>query len=500
MPNFDELLGLINPAQGGVPVAPQPQPEPENDLSSLLRAIDDIKNQNKDLDTKEDKILKSMGVSPRSIQARMIEEDKPKGFWKTLGKYGSEALLGAVSGKGYVPYSDRMYGKAMDEYSVNARANEKQLASVTQQKNKLTDTETKLRQAAARMGVDYDKLALQKDGLNLKRSIFDAGADQRAANVNKTNAQTDLIGSQAQKVGADTENVLTKTNILGQTMGLGGLNGAAMALTNKANADKVEPFVELLKRVDADKQKNKTLAPQKQGAASLGLRNYSGAADEVTGLPMLIDKQGNVVAPKLGNARAVPKLTGENAGAVSRAVSAYKQMDELEPLIDKIAAKGKFGALPGSWEKFTSDQGLNTDPDIAELKNMISSVSKFGAGIHRQNSVESAKDIYNQIMLLKSSPEAMKAGLRAVRKAFVERGMIPGSEPYWASMGYDKEEIGSQFGIRKHGGAATPGVSPSKAKSDRRPTPMERSMSGVSGGSDLEKAKAALLKKIQGSK
>jgi hypothetical protein len=262
MPNLDELLGLINPAQGGTPITPQP--EPEDEVSAILRGIQDIETQNKGLNEREATILKAMGVSPRKIQEEMIASDKPKGFWKTLGKFGAEALTGAAMGKGYVPYSERMYGKAVNEYEAQSRANEKQLSSLTQQKNKITDSETKLRAAAARMGVDYDKLALQKDALDFKRTQHADGAPKRKAEVSALEALVGVRGAQAENLGAKTQQTVNATE---QSMLNGGLSGRAgfdYRLTHPSEKDRRQTYINyVFKPMKEVENKAKGLAPQR---------------------------------------------------------------------------------------------------------------------------------------------------------------------------------------------------------------------------------------------
>lgn len=420
----------------------QPSAPDQNDLIEALK-LDAMKEKiQQELQrqrTFEGDTLKKMGVSPETRAKELTAEDKPKGFWKTLGKYGAEAVRGATQGASYVPYSDRMLDRAYKEHQLETPRLRETLGGITDQINGLGKQEIEIEKILEKAGFNKERIAQAKEALRIR---------QQGANT--ADRRTDIMGSRAKvqdqvdfsRIGVNEANsALTdrKRRDLGLRMGLTGETANGAVLAGMPDSEKV--LGSFRKLVD---EKNKSRAENAPPKASSGssLTESGKVVDPNTGLPLLFDRKSGQYSTAGGSLEMEPKVTGENAGAASRSAAGYNQTKQVEPLIDKLEKSGKLGLVAGTWNKWKNEQGLPDDPDMAELVGYLKSISSFTAGIHGQRAVEAANAVFKNLNSLGTDAKTMKAALKPVQKALAERSLvIPGAQTYMRQMGVKKKEL-----------------------------------------------------------
>lgn len=458
---------MILPVEGGTPEELDPR------IASLLKEKERLAGELQGLKPSEDAINARMGVNPEQMAAERMAQDKPKGFWKTLGKFATEGLNGAVNGRSYTPYSERVRNDAMKDYQLESGRLGDQLTSITSQKNRINQDQAKLEQAAALMGVKLEDLGVKKGNAATAAKRAETAEQGRqdklpllGAQVNATNALGGLRGAQAsltesKTAGQDISNVNNKASH--------GLTGTG-ALMNRLFLD--PKFADFYKGLKKDEINAKAAAKPAGGKAAGNSFQFVGAyQDPETGNPMAFDKKSNSLVPvQMGANGKVQKVpTGAQKDSISRAVSGYSQVEQLEPLIDRVAAKGKFGGIKGVFEKYLTGKGVVDDPDLQELMAQVDSVAKFSAGIHGSRAYEAMKDIYDKVFALATSPETMKAGLRGVKRAFAERANSDGAIPRdWESVKVDPQSVHSflEEGMAKKKAAVSKAMGANTAKGD----------------------------------
>jgi hypothetical protein len=256
------------------------------------------------------------------------------------------------------------------------------------------------------------------------------------------------------KIEGETAFTDKKRRVLGDRQGMTGERGDAAVLAGNPDADAI---MKVMRRLSDEKNQSKAEnAPSKaENAVSLRL---AGSVLDKDGLPTLYNPKTGETKSLVSPSPLTPKLTGENAGAASRAASGYAQVKQVPTIIDKVAKAGKFGLLKGGVEKWLAGNGIPSDPDVAELVGYLDSIAKFGIGIHGMRNIEGAKDTLKKIFVLQSDPETMKAALKPIQKAFAERAMAmgPGAAPYFKGLGIEMDEI-REF-IKPPGTAEKPGA------------------------------------------
>jgi hypothetical protein len=431
---------LILPVQSGTPDELDPR------IAALLDEKNRIASETEAAKGQKNSVLEKMGVTPEMQYQQMLDADKPKGFWKTLGKYAMEGLNGAVGGRSYVPYSERLRGQAENNYKLEAPLLKEQLDSVSKQESKLNEDQRRLAEAAANMDIKIDDIGVKRQNADTKRASVDQNGLLIPGKINEMNARAGKSGADANLAEMRAAMVEQQRQDLIKRGAMTG-DDANNNVMSQLNPDRLASILGVRKQKkdqDAAAKLAGTRPPAGRAASGPSFKESGKLIDEDTALPLLFDsKSGTYFPAKLqGDFKATPKVTGENAGAASRAASGYVQVQQLYPLIDKLAKDGKFGLMRGGWDKLLANQGALKDPDIARYVNMVDSISKFGVGIHGMKAEQAARKMYDRAMLLMTDPETAKAGVDPVERAFAERAVaIPGSGTYFRQFGIDPEKV-----------------------------------------------------------
>lgn len=228
------------------------QPE-ESPLLEIKRRLEEKQREERELEnlaSQESQVLKQMGITPTARRDQMIEADYgSKGKLGKVGSYLTEALRGAVQGKSYTPYSERMLQQATADDTAQRPFLKERLEGINAQKvqreKSHSDIMKALSIAQSKEGIAKALMDKNTKGLEGIKARIKANEPLVASQAGLNNAKALVQPTEAavNTSRAAVNNANAKN--AGLTLGIGGVPGQQNAMANDpAFAGKVTPILD----------------------------------------------------------------------------------------------------------------------------------------------------------------------------------------------------------------------------------------------------------------